>query len=74
MRRRWVVLTDDQDQVFLEVVERLSEATELKITQQELMLRIMKYALSDHGPDFIAKTANDIRAEVAEILRKSGKL
>lgn len=74
MKRRWVVLTKDQDTSFLEAQAALSAATGLKITGQELMLRIMHYALAEHGSDFIAKTANDINAEVLEILRRSGKL
>ncbi len=73
MNRRWVVLTPDQDRAFLEALESLSAATGLKITKQELMLRVLHYALAAHGADFVAKTANDINAEVLQILRDSGK-
>lgn len=70
MKMRKVNLTEDQDRVFLQAEEELSRRVGLKITHQELLLRVLKYALADNGPDFMAFTSRQITEEVDRILRE----
>lgn len=67
MKRRYVKLTNEQDVAFLEMEDQLSRATGLKIPHQELMLRVLKYALADNAPDFLVFTAREILAELDKV-------
>lgn len=70
MKTRKVVLTEDQDSIFLQAEEMLSRKVGLRITHQELLIRVLKYALHDNGPDFMALTSRQIQDEVDRIIRE----
>lgn len=70
MKTRKVVLTEDQDSIFLQAEEMLSRKVGLRITHQELLIRVLKYALHDNGPDFMALTSRQIQDEIDKIIRE----
>jgi len=72
IRRRYMMLTEEQDATFLAGEEALSRSSGLKVTHQELLLRMMKFCLYHRWGEFLDVTSQEIKDEVALILQKHG--